>query len=232
MGRIETERFGASNSQKMKVDWALFALVSARVGKKNKDIVDKRYADLYGMTKKVWKEMGDGSKFDADMYWNYGCHCNLMNIDQPIQLMGRGVPTDELDKTCRKYKQCLKCVREKQGIDCTTENYKYSWKWNKRTKRIEILSSKGTCSRELGECDRIFAYSLQQNSAEYKDSNNRLLFGDFDPTNEANCPRNNGGGIHGCCGGYNAPFESYNLEKQQCCPVGKTGLVKMKTQKC
>jgi hypothetical protein len=58
-----------------------------------------------------------GLIFDEKYYWGYGCHCLFLG-DRPMTEMGKGKPVDALDRVCRTYKDCQKCVREKHGDDC------------------------------------------------------------------------------------------------------------------
>ena len=190
----------------------------------------RRYADLLAMTKKVWKEHGNGETFDQRKYWGYGCHC-IFPTDRPMSEMGHGQAVDGIDTICHQWKLCQKCVREKQGDECIGESYKYQWQWKRRTKRVEIISNPGSCERELGECDRQFAYDLFAKHDEYEERNN-YFFGDFNRHDDDSCPRNPGTSTHDCCGGWNAPYEWFNVDKQQCCAVGKTGIVKSLNKQC
>ena len=38
--------------------------------------------------------------------------------DRPLSEMGKGTPVDELDRSCRVYKECQKCAREEHGKEC------------------------------------------------------------------------------------------------------------------
>jgi len=111
------------------------------------------------------------------------------------------------------------------------ERYKYQWKWQKKNKRLEILSNPGTCERELGECDRKFAYDLVAKQDEYSENFN-YFFGNFDRLEDGNCPRTPGNSQHDCCGGWNAPYIWYNVDKRQCCPIGNTGTLKPIDAQC
>lgn len=94
--------------------------------------VDRRYADLTAMSLKLWSKNGfrGKDKFDERKYWTYGCHCLFLG-DRPMSETGGGSPVDRLDQRCRSYKNCLRCVRNKQGGGCLPELRKYSWLWNR-----------------------------------------------------------------------------------------------------
>ena len=76
--------------------------------------------------------------------WGYGCHCVFLG-DRPMSEMGHGHPVDELDRSCRSYKECQKCVREKQGETCIAELRKY--KWNPVGTDAFSTENAGTCER-------------------------------------------------------------------------------------
>jgi len=188
----------------------------------------RRYADLKAMTEKVWAQYGE--TFDERKFWGYGCHC-LFPTDRPMSMMGFGAPRDNIDKICREWKLCQKCTRETHGEECIGEMFKYQWKWNKKNARLEIISNSGTCERELGECDRKFAYDLWASKDAYDESNN-YFYGDFDRFEDGACERRPGNAKHECCGGWNAPYHWFNVNKQQCCPIGRSGIVKRIDESC
>ena len=40
---------------------------------------------------------------------------------------GYGPPIDDLDRLCRSYKECVKCVSQEYGDDCYGEMVRYSF---------------------------------------------------------------------------------------------------------
>ena len=76
----------------------------------------RRYVDLKEMAVKLWSKEGLRGKegFNEMKYWTYGCHCFLVG-DRPMSQMSNGKPKDELDRKCKEFKNCHKCVQEKHG---------------------------------------------------------------------------------------------------------------------
>ena len=91
---------------------------SYRVRRDNEKQMTKRYFQLEDISEKVFSF--NGQKWDDKKYWDYGCHCLLLG-DRPMSEMGVGTPKDDLDKVCKKYKMCQKCVRDKHGDKCIGE---------------------------------------------------------------------------------------------------------------
>ena len=57
--------------------------------------------------------------------FNYGCYCTF-GLD--LEKMGQGAPQDDIDSTCKQYKECLKCVRDYHGPFCNTASMDYTFK--------------------------------------------------------------------------------------------------------
>ena len=91
---------------------------SYRVRRDDEKQLTKRYFQLEDISEKVFSF--NGRKWDDKKYWDYGCHCLLLG-DRPMSEMGVGTPKDDLDKVCKKYKMCQKCVRDKHGDKCIGE---------------------------------------------------------------------------------------------------------------
>ena len=68
----------------------------------------------------------ENSNFSSSKYWKYGCHCMFLG-EKSVKAMGQGSPRDLLDKTCKMYKECHKCVRDKFGDTCTGELFDYQY---------------------------------------------------------------------------------------------------------
>jgi len=99
---------------------------------------DRRYVDLAEMNYKHWKKNGAKGEWDERKYWGYGCHCFMVG-DRPMSEMGHGIPVDNLDSSCRQWKECQMCVRENHGDDCIGEFVKYTWKYSSK-KGFEITN--------------------------------------------------------------------------------------------
>jgi hypothetical protein len=64
-------------------------------------ITEKRYQQLITQMNFYNKD------FDARRFWAYGCNCLILG-DRPMSEAGLGPPVDDLDASCKKYKECLK----------------------------------------------------------------------------------------------------------------------------
>ena len=89
-----------------------------RVRRDNQKRMTKRFFQLEDISEKLFSF--NGKKWDHKKYWTYGCHCLLLG-HHSFSNMGFGTPKDDLDKVCKKYKMCQKCVREKHGDTCIGE---------------------------------------------------------------------------------------------------------------
>merc|ERR1712037_329268 len=193
----------------------------------------KRYRDLSQMANRLWRERGETEKFDEDIFFTYGCHCFLDQNQFGERLkLGKGAPVDEIDRACKKYKFCQKCVQDKHGDTCTHDFYRYNWRWGRKSEQLEILSPSGSCEREMGECDKKFVYDIFEARQEFDNAfHNKLSF--FDPTDKENCsaearPRSRFAPISEefqCCGGYNGPYQWISTSRQQCCNIGRVNYV-------
>ena len=178
---------------------------------------DRRYADLAEMSKKHWRKQGLGRDWDERKFWGYGCHCFMVG-DRPMTQMGSGIPVDGLDSACHAWKDCQMCVRQNHGDQCIGEFKKYTWKYQGKKGKFAILSTPGSCERELGECDLKFVLDTFRNKDEYDEQYN-YFYGGFDKNDKQdNCPPGLGGPlVHECCGGYDSPWYWIGLNKNQCC---------------
>lgn len=155
--------------------------------------------------------------FDEIKFWNYGCHCLFIG-DRPVPDMGHGVPLDSLDRTCKSYKECQKCVREKFGDTCTGEFYTYDVNFD--LGYAVCRNKPNSCERGLCECDKMFSYSHDRVTHEYSSSLNHYT-NTFDPNKR--CILNNGGGSEPkCCSNLlmTKPFKLYNSLANECCSDG------------
>lgn len=156
----------------------------------------------------------------------------------PMSEMGRGTPKDALDNKCKAFKDCHKCVREKHGDACIGEFVKYTWKWSKKVGGLVGQDNAGTCERELFECD----LGLVEDTFQVKDVFDTQYHAfwsaapgqpGFDNRDPANCPSGGNGPVdHECCGGHDRKYFWINTNRQQCCDVGESGIVKDANDSC
>ena len=159
--------------------------------------------------------------FDQRKFWTYGCHC-LMLSDRPMSQMHYGQPVDKLDTTCKAYKDCQRCVREKHSDQCIGEFVEYQYGTiNNQGDHKYCKDEPGSCDRDLCECDLAFAKAHAIHSTEFKEEFH-TFYGDFD--NEKECTKSNGKGSDmQCCQANDAStaFKWYNDIVKQCCDNGE-----------
>jgi len=103
-----------------------------------------RFNHLRKMGETIWEKNGAG-KFDPQKFWAYGCHCLLLLESDWTETTG--APKDWLDKSCKSYKSCQSCVKDKQGPACIGELIQYKWDWDETEFGVKILDPPGTCPR-------------------------------------------------------------------------------------
>jgi hypothetical protein len=168
----------------------------------------RRYDQLVSM-------MGHFNKdFDEKKFWTYGCNC-LMLGDRPMSDLGHGQAVDAIDKTCKRYKECLKCAREKWSEDCIGESQRYGWKIGPE-QSVMCNNQKSSCKRAICECDKMFAME-HAGVADSYDENYHMFWTQTGWNHEENC-------VHGtektnsqCCGSDGAPSYMYNADNKYCC---------------
>ena len=75
--------------------------------------------------------------------------------DRPMSDPGLGPPVDEQDGSCKKYKDCQKCAKQRFGNECIGEFVKYKYGQTGGEKICE--NNVDTCKRAICECDLQFA---------------------------------------------------------------------------
>lgn len=176
---------------------------------------DRRYKQLAAMMSHY------NADFDERKYWAYGCHCFILG-DRPMSDMGKGAPLDDLDKTCKQYKECLLCARMQYGDECIGEAVKYTY----GTKKNEIVckdnparGSDSGCKRKLCECDAMFAKNhvgvKEVFDQDFHAFWSTLPDGGFDQ--DKYCVRHPGDFDPECCGSKTGPSILYNANRKECC---------------
>ena len=99
--------------------------------------------------------------FDKFSIFQYGCNCQfLMSGDRPMSHPGYGRPVDALDRICKEYRSCVKCLKDQHGEACIPEVTKYRWKVTNG--EITSTNRPGSCERDTFECDLRLAVKLAQ----------------------------------------------------------------------
>lgn len=162
--------------------------------------------------------------FDARRFWAYGCNCLILG-DRPMSDAGLGPPVDELDSSCKRYKECLKCAQMEFGEDCVNELKKY--KFLAKGDDVKCRNRANTCERSLCECDKLLA---QQHSsrAETWDQQYHLFWGEnWSPEERCKKSPKARTQTRECC---NAPkngaaYAMFNPNRQECCPSGEVATI-------
>lgn len=169
----------------------------------------------------------DQSITNITKYWSYGCWCFQMG-DNPMQL-GKGQPADPVDLLCKNQKTCYRCAhkdeKEAGGEACLPEetSYKFEASHDPVTGQpvVKCLNKKGSCRRNICECDNEFGKKLQAASASNQWNVENSQYGGFDQRQKCLARIGGGGGMGGinneqCCGEYPNRF-TFNGNKNQCC---------------
>lgn len=157
---------------------------------------------------------------------NYGCHCWTKGKDSGIG--GKGLPVDDLDRTCAELSRCHTCINVDYPENCdpVTQRYKAKLIKNKEAGTVDIkctntMNRKGTnngdCKKNLCECDKAFAENFAANFELWNSDNWDLANKD-----ETICQRpgakigGNNGPPNMCCGA-SYPFKKpYNSQTHKC----------------
>jgi hypothetical protein len=165
----------------------------------------------------------------------------MMVEGEPMEKTSYGAPVDDLDKTCKKLKDCYKCVKEAHGPECTPENTEYDIFF--RGQEVLIGNKHGSCQRDIFECDNQYAQSLITVLHTFNNRYNFFSSG-FDPISEPGvCQSGSAPPVFGssfgqlrdiapnvkCCGSKKGPFQTYNANIKQCC---KNGIIKDQSDRC
>merc|ERR1712035_21530 len=154
-------------------------------------------------------------------YCYYGCYC-LPEGSHDIAAGGYGKPQDNIDRSCKDFKQCYRCLNEEYSDvsrGCAGEEFGYRFDLitnDDGTKDVQCTNRLGSCRRSICECDLQLARALSKYESEWDESLHSVK-GGFD--REATCVNPIGGGnpIVECCGDKTTfPFNTPR-RANQCC---------------
>ena len=99
----------------------------------------------------------------------------------PFKCRDNRMKVDELDSTCKKLKECYKCVSSQFGPNCTPEKRNYDF----FIRDFDVLPGNraGSCERALFECDHHYAKQLTSTISAFDMKFNFFVSG-FDPISE------------------------------------------------
>ena len=98
------------------------------------------------------------------------------------------------------------------GSSCTTGYYKVE---------AHCTNDANTCERAICECNVAFVKAFVAVKDNYNEQYH-TLYGNFDSTDQANCPSSSSSANNQCCNNADksSNFKWYNADKQQCCNDG------------
>jgi len=155
-------------------------------------------------------------------YCYYGCYC-LPEGSHDIAQGGYGRPQDNIDRSCKDFKQCYRCLNEEYGDTskgCAGEEFGYRFDLIENddgTKDVQCTNRLGSCRRSVCECDLQLAKALSKYESEWDESLHSVK-GGFDREATCQIPSGPGGNpILECCGDKTTfPFNQPR-RANQCC---------------
>lgn len=138
------------------------SIITAELGRGLDQNILRRYVHMEKLI-----NFYDQSISNITKYWTYGCWCFQMG-DYPLRI-GNGAPMDNVDKVCKRQKECYQCVKKDSidnGRECIPEEtgYKFKATYDAVTGKpsVRCINKPGTCQRNMCECDRDFASKLPE----------------------------------------------------------------------
>jgi len=98
------------------------------------------------------------AEYTMELYHGYGCHC-LPDHAHYIFTGGTGRAQDSIDINCQLLRSCYACEEQANKL-CDAHASDYSYNLNRGTSvegSITCTDPKGSCSRNVCECDKTFA---------------------------------------------------------------------------
>lgn len=186
-------------------------------------LIEKRYQQL------VTQMNFYNKNFDPRKYWGYGCNCFTLG-DRPMSEGLGNAAVDELDETCKSYKECLKCAAMAHGSECVPEMKKYKF-YSSNDDQVQCRNKAGTCERALCECDNMFARTHTKASESWNINFHTFWGGWNSPNSCKKHPKIPGSRSlpKSCC---NNPKKSsyyslYTITRQECCSNGEVAPIGM-----
>lgn len=205
---------------------------------------ESRKKKLKQVLKMVYYLQADNSAEALEKYLYYGCYCFP---DGSTRLFsGYGEPIDEVDRVCKAFQTCYRCVGIDYGQEecINTRGYAFQGNENKETGQKQLIckdNGKGEasqCSRAQCECDKQLAIELAEMEIAWNPMNQGSKYGMFE--RQTQCAAQERAAIETdtiepkCCGyypkrtpyAYNGPngirnccgSKTYDPNMLECCP--------------
>ena len=146
----------------------------------------------------------------------YGCTCGSFNINEETH----GMPLDETDRACKRWRQCHRCVQESHGncdssyqmnrAICSESIHRVKSDFYSETKGDQL----GSCQRRACECDRVFLSELESARYDASYAHDSMV----DTEQQCHKSASTKGGAGECCL-FQERFSWFNAGTHQCCPV-------------
>lgn len=201
---------------------------------------ERRIKKLKQIMKMVFFLQADASPSSLEKYLYYGCYC-FPDGDQKL-FSGFGDPIDEVDKVCRRFQTCYRCVGVDYGQEecINTSGYKFSGVVDPVTGKKDIIckNKKENCGAAQCQCDRQLAFQLAEAEITWNPNHQGNKYGMFDRQSQCNIQQrsatvnhdidtkccgyypertpyaaNGPNGIRNCCGS-----KTYDPRILECCP--------------
>lgn len=171
---------------------------------------DKRYEQL------VETMTMANPDFSVDTFWAYGCNCLMLST---LGESGHGPAVDMIDSTCKKYKDCIRCVSMEYGEVCVEDDLKYRIRETNKGD-ISCKDDALTCKRAICECDLLFAQAHADVADQYnQDFHMYSSMIGWDPEEQCYLPGSTS--VPKCCGPEEGPKLLYNsASDKKCCADG------------
>lgn len=191
---------------------------------------ERRRKKLKQILKMVFFLQADASPESLEKYLYYGCYCFP---DGHTKLFsGYGDPIDEVDKACRKFQTCYRCVGVDYGQEecINTSGYKFSGVVDPVTGKKDIVckNKRQNCGASQCQCDRQLAFQLAEAEIAWNPNNQGSKYGFFDRQASCNIRERSATVNHDietkCCGFYpqRTPYAHNGPNGERNCCGNKT----------
>jgi len=142
--------FGAVVSAEGEGRWASALPYGVRTRVSDDEQTSRRYSLFIEIMEQI------NPNFNVFYGGSYGCHCAFLGSDRPVTNPGVGPAVDVLDRTCKNFKSCLACAREKYGSTCISELQEYGFT-SEASGFVQCTDPSDSCKRAICECTTQFA---------------------------------------------------------------------------
>lgn len=166
-------------------------------------------------------------------YTNYGCYCWIRGIDSGV--LGGGKTRDVTDHHCKELYRCYKCVSNDYAKNYTDVSYTVDFGMKQGQRNLDCSVNSKQDAENICECDKRFAENIAsaEKSCEAGDEadpewgehctsenfRTKNANGPFDPSDPAQCEKQNQGHDNASCCGFYPNRYPYDQNESDCCRV-------------